>query len=77
MVIPAMDKLNSCLDPKLKVQYHLAIKAAMRLAQAKMDQYYSLTDGSPVYRIAMGMCPLDILMYFWILNYLKSPSSWS
>jgi hypothetical protein len=54
-VIPAMDKLNNGLDPKSKIQYHPAIKAAMRLAQMKMNQYYSLTDSLPLYRIAMGM----------------------
>jgi hypothetical protein len=53
-IIPAMDKLNSGLDPKTNVDYHLAIKSAMPLAKSKLNRYYSLTDGSSAYRIAMG-----------------------
>jgi hypothetical protein len=53
-VIPAMDKLDSGLDANTKQKYHPAIKAAMQLAQAKMNCYYSITDNSSIYRIAMG-----------------------
>ncbi|KIM83857.1 hypothetical protein PILCRDRAFT_53538, partial [Piloderma croceum F 1598] len=52
-VIPAMDKLNSHLNPHTKKPYHSAIQAAMRLARKKINRYYSLTDLSSVYRIAM------------------------
>jgi hypothetical protein len=50
-----MDRLDSGLNPHSKQDYHPAIKAAMRLARAKMNRYYSITDGSSAYRIAMGM----------------------
>jgi hypothetical protein len=53
-VIPAMDTLNDTLNPKTKELYHPAILAAMKLARKKMDRYYSLTDDSAPYRIAMG-----------------------
>jgi len=49
-----MDKLNNALDPRSKKPYHPAIKAAMKLARAKLDRYYSMTDLSHLYRIAMG-----------------------
>jgi hypothetical protein len=50
-----MDKITNALNPTLKTSYHPAILAAMTLACKKMDQYYSLTDSSPIYRIAMGL----------------------
>jgi hypothetical protein len=53
-VIPAMDKLDSHLNPNTKKPYHPAIQAAMKLARKKINRYYSLTDLSSAYRIAMG-----------------------
>jgi hypothetical protein len=53
-VIPAMDRLSSNLNPSTKQTYHKSIIAAMRLARKKLDRYYSLTDRSTAYRIAMG-----------------------
>jgi hypothetical protein len=53
-VIPAMDKLDSHLNPKTKKPYHPAIQAAMKLARKKINRYYSMMDLSSVYRIAMG-----------------------
>jgi len=58
-VIPAMDKLDNHLNPRTKRQYHPAIRAAMRLAHNKINRYYSLTDLSSVYRIAMGQYGFD------------------
>jgi hypothetical protein len=49
-----MDKLVDALNPQTQDNYHPAILAAMQLAKKKMDRYYSLTDSSEVYRIAMG-----------------------
>jgi hypothetical protein len=63
-VIPAMDCLSSSLDPTTKQRYHPAIVAAMKLAQKKMDRYYSLTDSSAIYRIAMVLHPGMKLKYF-------------
>jgi hypothetical protein len=50
-----MDILSSTLNPDTNEPYHAAILAAMKLARKKMDRYYSLTDFSAAYRIAMGM----------------------
>jgi hypothetical protein len=53
-VIPAMDKLDNNLNPHTKRPYHPAIVAAMKLARKKINRYYSMTDLSSAYRIAMG-----------------------
>ena len=52
-MIPAMDKITALLNSKKKI--HPAIAAALILARKKMDRYYSLTDSSSLYRIAMGV----------------------
>jgi hypothetical protein len=49
-----MDKLDSHLNPSTQKPYHPAIQAAMKLARKKINRYYSQTDLSSVYRIAMG-----------------------
>ena len=53
-IIPAMDKLDAVLRVNSKQKIHPAIKAAVKFAKAKLNRYYSLTDLSPCYRIAMG-----------------------
>ncbi|KAI9459956.1 hypothetical protein HD554DRAFT_1998511, partial [Boletus coccyginus] len=55
-VIPAIDKLNDHLNDVTKQDYHTAIKAAMKLAQNKLDRHWRRTDQSIIYRVAMGMC---------------------
>ena len=55
-VIPAMDKLDVHLRPGTWEPYHFAIQAAMKLARKKINRYYSMTDLSSVYRIAMNKC---------------------
>lgn len=54
-IIPAMDRLSASLNCETLTTYHPAIVTAMKLAKKKMDRYYSLTDLSEVYCIAMGM----------------------
>jgi hypothetical protein len=49
-----MDKLDTHLNPSTQQPYHPAILAAMKLARNKINRYYSMTDLSAVYRIAMG-----------------------
>ena len=53
-VIPAMDKLHDHLNTRTGRLYHPAIRAAMRLARNTINRYYSMTDLSSAYRIAMG-----------------------
>jgi hypothetical protein len=49
-----MDKLDNHLNPNSKQPYHPAILAAMKLARNKLNRYYSMTDLSSAYRIAMS-----------------------
>jgi hypothetical protein len=53
-IFPAMDILTNTDNIEAKQLYHPVIHAAMKLAEKKMDCYYSLTDDSAAYRIAMG-----------------------
>ena len=56
-VIPTMDKIDELMassDPDTKRPLHATVKAAMRLAKAKVNQYYGKTDLSRIYRIAMS-----------------------
>ena len=53
-VILAMDKIDNHLNPTMKKPYHPAIQAVMKLVCKKLNQYYSMTDLSLVYQIAMG-----------------------
>ena len=54
-VIPAMDRIDNKLNTQTKQPIHPAIVSAMKLARRKLNRYYSLTDLSSVYQIAMGM----------------------
>jgi len=59
-----MDRLTDNLNQQTRKPYHPAITAAMKLARNKMDHYYSLTDSSNTYRIAMVLHPGMKLEYF-------------
>ncbi|KAL1698105.1 hypothetical protein EV121DRAFT_177512, partial [Schizophyllum commune] len=66
-VIPTMDKIDELMassDPDTKRPLHATVKAAMRLAKAKVNQYYGKTDLSRIYRIAMILHPGLKLEYF-------------
>jgi hypothetical protein len=68
MVIPAMDFIND----KLTAHAHdrtlsPAIKASLALGKKTLNRYYSLTDSSEVYRIAMGA---------WLMFLFASPFSY-
>lgn len=63
-VIPAMDRITNHLNYQTGKAYHPSIAAAMKLARKKMDRYYSLTDSSTTYRIAMVLHPGMKLEYF-------------
>lgn len=56
MVIPAMDFIDTSFTNSIleKDSVDAAIRAAIRLAKKTLNRYYSLTDASNLYRIAMG-----------------------
>jgi hypothetical protein len=54
-VIPAMDHIDKTLTSQsLDSDYEPAICTALRLAKKVLNCYYSATDHSEVYRIAIG-----------------------
>jgi len=59
-----MDRLTDTLNSSTKKPYHPAIAAAIKLARKKMNRYYSLTDDSNIYRIAIVLHPGLKLQYF-------------
>jgi len=59
-----MDRLTNTLNEQTGKVYHPSLVAAMKLARKKMDRYYSLTDSSASYRIAMILHPGMKLEYF-------------
>lgn len=71
-IIPAMDRLVAPINAVNKRNYHPSIVAAMKLAKKKMNRYYSLTDDSAAYRIAMVLHPGMKLEYFRRQEWLDS-----
>ena len=69
-----MDKMHAELTAAAEnVEYSPALQAALSLGKNLLDKYYSLTDDSEVYRIAMGMYIIFIFDEFWLLliyNYI-------
>ena len=59
-----MDQITSQLKYQTGKAYHPSLVAAIKLACKKMDRYYSLTDSSNVYCIAMVLHPGMKLKYF-------------
>jgi hypothetical protein len=59
-VIPAMDRMHASLHAACNNEdYSAAIRAALKIGRKLLNKYYSITDNSEVYRIAMGMWPLN------------------
>ena len=57
-----MDHIDECLtDNSLNDKYEPSIRAANRLAKKTLNHYYSKTDQSGLYRIAMGKDYMDRL----------------
>ena len=53
-VIPTMDRIDAMLSNSASKPLSPSIKHALSFARKIMDKYYSKTDLSNVYRIAMG-----------------------
>jgi hypothetical protein len=70
MVIPAMDHIDSMFTNGIIQNEHLdpAIRAALGLAKCTLNRYYSRTDSSVVYRIAMSRCFLILCSILLILS---------
>ena len=62
-VIPAMDLVDQRLATAVASPetYNPAIRTACELAKITLNKYYSLSDASKLYRIAMSMRPFSLL----------------
>jgi hypothetical protein len=61
MVIPAMDHIDEVLSSQsLDRRYDVSIRTSLGLAKKTLNRYYSITDMSEVYRIAMGTYLTDL-----------------
>jgi hypothetical protein len=72
-VIPTMDRIDAMLSSSSTEPLSPSVKHALSFARKIMDKYYSKTDLSNVYRIAMGMflmvsasCSILITVQFFI-----------
>jgi hypothetical protein len=54
-VVPTMDHIDAMLNSSAKMPLNPAVEHALTFMRKLMDKYYSKTDLSNVYRIAMGM----------------------
>ena len=69
-VIPAMDKMHNELTTASNNEEYLpAIRAALGLGIKLLNKYYSLTDNSEVYRIAMGLYFIKLSCQRRLINY--------
>ncbi|KIK15264.1 hypothetical protein PISMIDRAFT_115423 [Pisolithus microcarpus 441] len=77
MVIPAMDYIDEIFTMTMLDDMRLdpSIRAAVGLAKRTLNKYYSLTDMSDLYHIAMVLHPHHKLEYFrqvkWEADWIK------
>ncbi|KIL55698.1 hypothetical protein M378DRAFT_90486 [Amanita muscaria Koide BX008] len=65
MVIPAMDHIDEALVTNIDSdKLSAAVKAALKVGKRTLNRYYSKTDYSETYRIAMVLHPRHKLTYF-------------
>jgi len=61
-VIPAMDRIDEVLTASaVDAQFSNPVKAALLMGKRTLNRYYSKTNLSEVYRIAMGVLPSNLL----------------
>lgn len=75
MVIPGMDQFDKYLaTTMISSQYSPAIRAALGIGKQTLNRYYSKTDQSDLYHIAMGMY-FEFFDRFYDLTELKCTCS--
>jgi hypothetical protein len=67
-VIPTMDRIDALLSEDSAENLSPSVKHALAFARKSINKYYSKTDMSNVYRIAMGK--FVIILTFTLLIYL-------
>ncbi|KAG0708537.1 hypothetical protein DFH29DRAFT_794768, partial [Suillus ampliporus] len=69
-VIPAMDMIDRKLTTdSIMRTYEPAIRASLGLAKKTLNHYYSMTDWSEVYQIAMGTFSVILSLHYKCLLY--------
>jgi hypothetical protein len=63
-----MDRIDNMLRASGRASLNPSVKHALTFARTLLDKYYSKTDLSNVYRIAMGM------LHTWLRRLLSYPS---
>jgi hypothetical protein len=70
-IIPAMDHIDSILaSQSVSRTYDAPIRVALAMGKKTLNHYYTLTDASEVYRIAMGKPLLIWLTFIFMLTLL-------
>jgi len=65
LVIPAMDRIDQVLEKDTDLQkFSPTLRAALDIGRQTLNRYYSKTDDSEVYRIAMILHPRNKTRYF-------------
>ena len=74
-VIPAIDRMHAELVAAANntTNYSPALRAALSLRKSLLNRYYSLTDDSEVYHIAISMYHFICLLYNNNKNITSSP----
>ena len=70
-VIPTMDRIDALLKDTAAEPLVPSVKHALTFAHQILDKYYSKTDLSNVYRIAMSKS--DLILTFLISSLCSSP----
>jgi len=69
-----MDRMHADLEAACDNEnYSSAIRAALKIGKNLLDKYYSITDNSDVYRIAIGMSTFIFTVHD-LINFLVSSS---
>lgn len=74
-VVPTMDRIDQMLNDSAATPLHPAVKHALAFGRKLMNKYYSKTDLSNVYRIAIGLqlfwpsdCKLSLIILLTVLH---------
>ena len=66
-----MDKMHAKLTVAVEnIDYSPSLKVALSLGKSVLDKYYSLSDESEIYRIAVGM--YNLISFQLIVNLITS-----
>jgi hypothetical protein len=71
-VIPTMDWIDNMLCSSASNPLNLAVKAALKFAHKLMDKFYSKTDLSNIYCIAMGTLIIHFSYFTLTLHFNQS-----